>query len=90
VGLRPLVCFATYWYYTTVSAYKYTPIQTKLQSHHVAIRRHRSKAFDRLLRKHHLIAVSLEKQSRGESSLSLTAFFAPCETICVNRPVSLE
>jgi hypothetical protein len=32
VGLRPLVCFAESWYYTTVSKHQYTPLGGKKQT----------------------------------------------------------
>ena len=32
MGLRPLVCFAKCWYYTTVSKHKYTPLNRKKQT----------------------------------------------------------
>jgi len=32
VGLRPLVCFAKIWYYTTVSNHQYTPLEGKRQT----------------------------------------------------------
>jgi hypothetical protein len=32
VGLRPLVCFAKIWYYTTVSNHQYTPLDGKRQT----------------------------------------------------------
>jgi hypothetical protein len=32
VGLRPLVCSAKIWYYTTVSNHQYTPLTGKRQT----------------------------------------------------------
>jgi hypothetical protein len=32
VGLRPLVCSAKIWYYTTVSKHQYTPLRAKRQT----------------------------------------------------------
>jgi len=32
VGLRPLVCLAECWYYTTVSKHQYTPLGRKRQT----------------------------------------------------------